>query len=127
MTADSSKKKKPNRLLMAALPVALTLGGGWVWLDSGRYESTENAAIQQARIPVASEISGRVTEVYVTDSQHVTKATPLFRVDPQPYELALAEADAALAEARARSKRSDTALGELRESIRALRAELNKP
>lgn len=100
MTADSSKKKKPNRLLMAALPVALTLGGGWVWLDSGRYESTENAAIQQARIPVASEISGRVTEVYVTDSQHVTKATPLFRVDPQPYELALAEADAALAEAR---------------------------
>lgn len=35
-----------------------------------------------------------------------------------------AEADAALAEARARSKRSDTALEELRASIRALRAEM---
>lgn len=35
-----------------------------------------------------------------------------------------AEADAALAEARARAKRSDTALDEVRASIRALRAEM---
>lgn len=100
MTDETPRKKKPSRLLMAALPIALLLGGGWVWLDSGRYESTENAAVEQARIPVASEISGRVTEVYVSDSQTVAAGTPLFRVDPQPYELALAEADATLAEAR---------------------------
>ena len=37
-----------------------------------------------------------------------------------------AEADAALAEARARSTRSDRALSELRDSIRALREELNR-
>ncbi len=37
-----------------------------------------------------------------------------------------AEADATLAEARARAKRSDTALNELRESIRVLRSELNR-
>ena len=85
---------------MAALPVALILGGGWIWLDSGRYESTENAAVQQARISVASDISGRVTDVYVGDSQIVAAGTPLFRVDPQPYKLALAQAEAALAEAR---------------------------
>ncbi|WP_413850864.1 HlyD family secretion protein [Albidovulum sp.] len=93
-------KKRPKKLLMAALPVALILAGGWVWLESGRYESTENAAVQQARISVASDISGRVTEVYVDDSQTVAAGTPLFRVDPQPYELALAQAEAALAEAR---------------------------
>lgn len=93
-------KKKPRKLLMAALPVALALAGGWAWLESGRYESTENAAVQQARISVASDISGRVTEVYVGDSQTVAAGTPLFRVDPQPYDLALAQAEAALAEAR---------------------------
>lgn len=37
-----------------------------------------------------------------------------------------AEADAMLAEARARATRSDRALGEVRESIRQLRAELNR-
>ena len=99
MSAETPKKK-PRKLLMAALLVALILGGGWIWLDSGRYESTENAAVQQARISVASDISGRVTDVYVGDSQIVAAGTPLFRVDPQPYKLALAQAEAALAEAR---------------------------
>ncbi|XZQ29263.1 HlyD family secretion protein [Rhodobacter capsulatus] len=85
---------------MATLPVVLVLAGGWVWLDSGRYESTENAAVQQARISVASDISGRVTEVFVKDNDRVTSGQPLFRVDPEPYRIALAQADAALAQAR---------------------------
>ncbi|MCP5286576.1 MAG: DUF4398 domain-containing protein [Burkholderiaceae bacterium] len=47
----------------------------------------------------------------------------------QDYEAARqwaeqAEADAALAEARARANRSDAALGQVRDGIRALRAEL---
>ena len=101
MTVETqAPKKSPKKLLMAALPVALVLVGGWVWLDSGRYESTENAAVQQARISVASDLSGRVTEVFVHDNDRVTAGQPLFRVDPEPYRIALAQTDAALAQAR---------------------------
>ncbi|SDE55702.1 HlyD family secretion protein [Rhodobacter capsulatus] len=101
MTAEmQAPKKSPKKLLMATLPVVLVLAGGWVWLDSGRYESTENAAVQQARLSVASDISGRVTEVFVKDNDRVTAGQPLFRVDPEPYRIALAQADAALAQAR---------------------------
>ena len=101
MTVEmQAPKKSPQKLLMAALPVALVVVGGWLWLDSGRYESTENAAVQQARISVASDISGRVTEVFVKDNDRVTAGQPLFRVDPEPYRIALAQADAALAQAR---------------------------
>ncbi len=101
MTAETqAPKKSPKKLLMATLPVVLVLAGGWVWLDSGRYESTENAAVQQARLSVASDISGRVTEVFVKDNDRVTAGQPLFRVDPEPYRIALAQADAALAQAR---------------------------
>ncbi|WP_444463827.1 HlyD family secretion protein [Rhodobacter capsulatus] len=101
MTVETqAPKKSPKKLLMAALPVALVLAGGWVWLDSGRYETTENAAVQQARISVASDLSGRVTEVFVHDNDRVTAGQPLFRVDPEPYRIALAQTDAALAQAR---------------------------
>lgn len=93
-------RKTPRKLLMAALPLLILAGGIWVWLDSGRYESTENAALQQARLSVASDLSGRVTDVYVADGRTVQSGAPLFRVDPQPYELALAQSDAALAQAR---------------------------
>lgn len=93
-------KKKPKKLLMAALPLVVVAAGLWIWLDSGRYEETDNAAFQQARISVASDLSGRVTDVLVGDSQSVTAGEPMFQVDPEPYKLALAQADAALAQAR---------------------------
>lgn len=99
MTAENVQKK-PKKWLMAALPLALVIGGTWIWLDAGRYETTENAAVRQARISVASDLSGRVTEVFVSDSTQVKAGQDLFRVDPQPYKLALAQAEAALSQAR---------------------------
>lgn len=99
MSAEIAKKK-PRKLLMAALPLALVAGGAYVWLETGRFEETENAAVQQARISMASNLSGRVTEVFVHDNAVVKAGDALFRVDPQPYQLALAQAEAALAQAR---------------------------
>ena len=99
MTAENVQKK-PKKWLMAALPLALVIGGTWIWLDAGRYENTENAAVRQARISVASDLSGRVTEVFVSDSTQVKAGQELFRVDPEPYKLALAQAEAALSQAR---------------------------
>jgi membrane fusion protein (multidrug efflux system) len=93
-------KPKPKKWLMAALPLALVLGGGWMWLDAGRYEATENAAVRLARISVASDLSGRVTESFVQENGAVKAGDPLFSVDAEPYKLALAQADAALAQAR---------------------------
>ncbi|MBD3785718.1 MAG: HlyD family secretion protein [Sphingomonadales bacterium] len=101
MSAQSEPpRKKPKTWLMAALPAVLIAGGGYLWLGAGRYETTENAAVQIARISVASDLSGRVTQSFVQDSTAVTAGDPLFTVDPQPYQLALAQADAALAQAR---------------------------
>lgn len=92
--------KRPRRLLMASLPLLLVAGGLAFWLSGGRYESTENAALHQARISVASDISGRVISVAIADSQTVVAGDVLFQVDPEPYNLALSQAEAALAQAR---------------------------
>ncbi len=39
---------------------------------------------------MAPEVAGRVIEVNVVDNQRVKAGDVLFRIDPQPYEIALA-------------------------------------
>ena len=46
---------------------------------------------------MAPEVAGRVIEVNVVDNQRVTAGDVLFRIDPQPFTIALQQADAKLA------------------------------
>lgn len=94
------KPRSKRRLLMVALPLALLLAGGGYWLTGGRYESTENANLHQARLSIASDIAGRVVSVGIADNQPVKAGDVLFQVDPEPYRLALAQAEVGVESAR---------------------------
>ncbi len=98
--AKPEKKTGARLWLMILVPALIVVGGAWYWLSAGNKESTENASFQAARIPIATQISGRVTRVFVSENEHVTQGAPLFEIDRQPYELALAKVEAALASAK---------------------------
>ena len=99
--AASPKKGGGKRVaLMIAVPLALAIAGGYVWLTGGRYQETDNANLKQARITITSEIPGRIVSLNVHDNQEVKAGEVLFEVDPEPYRIALEQADAALAAAR---------------------------
>ena len=93
-------RKGLRRALMISVPLALALAGGGAWLLGGRYVETDNAYIHQPMISVSPDISGRVTEVLVHENQRVEAGTPLFRIDPADYRIALDTAAAQLAAAR---------------------------
>jgi membrane fusion protein (multidrug efflux system) len=95
------KKRRTGRLfLMVALPAALLAGGGYVWVTGGRFQETENANLQQAKVSIASDTAGRIVQVAISDNQMVKQGDLLFGIDPEPYRIALAQADAAVAVAR---------------------------
>ena len=96
---------KPRRnirryLVMAAVPVVLILIGGYFWLSGGRYVSTDNAYVQQDRVTITAQVSGVISEVDVSSNQAVKKGQVLFRIDAEPYRIALDQAEAGLASAR---------------------------
>ncbi|WP_136620466.1 MULTISPECIES: HlyD family secretion protein [Mesorhizobium] len=94
------KRRLGGLLLMVALPAALAAGGGYVWVTGGRYQETENANLQQAKVSIASDTAGRIVKVDIADNQLVKQGDVLFAIDPEPYRIALAQADAAVAVAR---------------------------
>jgi len=89
-------------------PLVALLAGGYYYLSGGRYVSTDNAYVKADKIAVSADIDGRVVEVFVDSDQAVSRGTLLFRIDPQPFKIALARAEAQLSAAlqEARSVRA---------------------
>ncbi|MGX9181271.1 HlyD family secretion protein [Mesorhizobium sp. BHbdii] len=98
--APKKKRRAGRFLLMFALPVALIAGGSYVWVTGGRYQETENANLQQAKVSIAADTAGRIVQVDIFDNQSVKQGDVLFAIDSEPYRIALAQADAAVAGAR---------------------------
>jgi membrane fusion protein, multidrug efflux system len=97
-------KKSPRVLrrivLMAVVPLALIVGGGWYWIHGGRYMSTDNAYVHQDEVSISPEVSGRVKQVMVQQDQMVKKGDVLFTIDDATYKIAVEKAESAVASAR---------------------------
>jgi len=94
----SAKDDKPRRrwlrpLLFLLLPVALLIGGYW-YVTGGRIMSTENAYVRADIVGVSTDVSGIVKEIDVRDNQKVAAGGVLFRLDDQPFRLAVTRAEA---------------------------------
>ena len=112
--APAPRKPKRSRrtLIMLAVPLALAAGGSYVWLTGGRYQETENANLRQAKVMVSAEAAGRIVEVDIADNAAVSAGDKLFVVDPEPYRIALSQADASLAAARLNVEQLRAAYGQ---------------
>ncbi len=89
-----------KRTAMFAVPVLLIVVGGYFWLLAGRYASTDNAYVEQDMVSIVAEVAGRITDVAVSENEHVKAGDMLFRIDPQAYQIAYEQAQAAVASAR---------------------------
>ena len=95
-----ARGKTSRRILMFSVPLLLAAAGAGYWLMTGRYETTDNAYLHQARLSVTSDLAGRVVRSGVADNMPVKAGDVLFVIDQEPYRIALEQADAAVASAR---------------------------
>ncbi|MGP7794463.1 HlyD family secretion protein [Sphingomonas sp. CLY1604] len=86
--------------LLLAAPIFAVAIGLFFYLSGGRYQSTDNGYIQAGLVPVAASVSGPVVAVMVHNNQRVRAGDILFRIDPAPFQAAVDEAAAELANAR---------------------------
>jgi membrane fusion protein (multidrug efflux system) len=87
-------RKRLRMMLLVVLPSLAVLIGLGVYVMGGRYISTDNAYVGAQKVLITPDISGKVIEVAVREGQHVNPGDVLLKLDPQPYQLALAQAQA---------------------------------
>jgi membrane fusion protein, multidrug efflux system len=94
--------RKFGRILVAVLVVAvLAAAGYYLWKYFNTYETTDDAQVDGHINAVSARISGNVVAVLAEDEQYVKAGDVLVRIDPRDFEVAIAKAEADLADAEA--------------------------
>jgi membrane fusion protein, multidrug efflux system len=88
-------------VLLVVVPLVAVLAVLAVYLSGGRYVETANAYVKADKVPVSAPVSGAIREVLVAENAPVAEGQVLFRLDPAPFQVAVARAEAKLAQARA--------------------------
>jgi membrane fusion protein (multidrug efflux system) len=87
-------------ILITAIVVVVLVALG-IWWHSTYSENTDDAQVNGHLIQISSRISGQVAKVFVEENQMVKAGDPIAELDPSDYQVAVENAEAALASARA--------------------------
>jgi len=102
--SPTARKKRRRNLIIILTAVVLIVAGLLLWRYLSSYESTDDAQADVHLYPVSARISGYVIRVNVNDNQWVNKGDVLVEIDPTDYQVALAQAQANLANAEATAR-----------------------
>ncbi len=102
----SRPNRHPVRWIVIGLIVLVILSAGWhLGLPWVRYQlesvSTDDAFVQGHITNVSPRIEGLVTEVMIDQNDRVWPGQLLLKIDREPFEVAVSQAEAAFEEARA--------------------------
>lgn len=97
---QSPLRRRLRMFLLIVVPMIVIAIGGALYLGSGRYISTDNAYVGAQKVLITPDISGKIANVMVREGQHVKAGDELFEIDPQPFRIALEQAQAKLAAVR---------------------------
>jgi membrane fusion protein, multidrug efflux system len=100
MSTPAARRRIQRLLLLLGVPLLVLAGAAFLWQRGGRYVTAENAYVKADIVQIAPEVGGRILEVAVLNHGQVRAGEVLLRLDPEPFRLALAKAEAELDAAR---------------------------
>lgn len=98
---ESPEKKARRKFIIISVVVLLALLGGFFYWRSTFSEDTDDAQVDGDLYQVSARVAGQVVKVYVQDNQEVKAGDVIAEIDPRDYQVALEQAQAQLANAKA--------------------------
>src|SRR3984893_17641930 len=95
-----AQQKSWRRPLLILGPVVLVVGALILYLATGRYVTEEDSYVQAVNVSISPQVAGQIVAIAAKSNTEVKKNDALFNLDPEPYRIALANAEAQLGIAR---------------------------
>jgi membrane fusion protein, multidrug efflux system len=89
---DSPERKRIGKWIRIGVLAGTALALLLVILETNRHPRTDDASVRANFIEIASEVSGKITQLPVKDNSFVKQGDVVFVIDPRPYEYALQQA-----------------------------------
>jgi membrane fusion protein (multidrug efflux system) len=119
--------RRPFVIVAAALLALTAVASGYIYWDyASHFESTDDAFIQSRQFGVAPKVAGYITAVPVTDNQHVAAGDVVARIDDRDYRIALEQAQAQVAAAKANLQNIDAQISVQQAQITASQAQVEQ-
>jgi membrane fusion protein (multidrug efflux system) len=87
-------------LLLVVVPLVALMSGVTFYLNGGRYVTTDDAYVGAQKVLITPDVAGKIVSVAVKEGQQVSTGDVMFQIDPVPFRLALAQAQAKLDDAK---------------------------
>lgn len=97
--ARADRVQRVLRPVILLVVIGAVVGGYFLYRNSQRFASTDDAYIQADIVQIAPQVSGVVTKVHAVNNQHVDEGAPLFDIDSASFGIAVEAAQAAFDEA----------------------------
>jgi membrane fusion protein (multidrug efflux system) len=130
-TSPARGRKPPTRrrsirlFLLLLGPLVLIAAGIYMYVSGGRYVTTDNAYVQADKLTVTTDVSGVVASIAVKEGQRVAVGDVLFKLDEEPFRIALDGAQAQLATVAADLKAQQANYQEKLADIKKAEADLD--
>ena len=114
-----------RRFLMLGGVVVVLGASSAMYLTGGRYVGTDDAYVKAAQLTVTTDVSGIVASVNVHEGQRVKKGEELFKIDAEPFQIALANAEASAMQAQMKVSTLKADYQNSLQQVRAQEAQVN--
>ncbi|MDA8522994.1 efflux RND transporter periplasmic adaptor subunit [Acidovorax sp. NCPPB 4044] len=121
-----ARRRKTLVALAAAVVVAGAAWGVYDWLVLSHYEDTDNAYVQGNVIQITPQTGGTVMSILADDTDFVKAGAPLVKLDPADARVALAQAEAGLAQAVRQARTLYVNNGSLAAQVTLRQADVSK-
>jgi membrane fusion protein (multidrug efflux system) len=91
---DKSEKKGLKRKIAAVLMAVLLICAGIYLINEMKYESTDDAYVENISVNVSPKVSGQIENVYIKDNQYVSTGELVATIDSADYQVKFNQADA---------------------------------